>query len=88
MPVDYLMLRGIFMPPGVSPDQVAYYLGLFTKLRALPEWKDFMDKGAFKQSNLSGAAFEYWSAAMSTPPSTTRSRPSRTGAPASCARCA
>ena len=60
VPVDYLMLRGIFMPPGVSPDQVAYYLGLFTKLRALPEWKDFMDKGAFKQTNLSGPAFSEW----------------------------
>ena len=60
VPVDYLMLRGIFMPPGVSPDQVAYYLGLFTKLRALPEWKDFMDKGAFKQTSLSGPAFSEW----------------------------
>jgi len=28
------MLRGIFMPPGVSPDQVAYYIGLFSKVRA------------------------------------------------------
>ena len=60
IPIDYLMLRGIFMPPGVSPDQVAYYLGLFSKVRALPEWKEFMDKGAFKQSNLSGPAFVDW----------------------------
>jgi tripartite-type tricarboxylate transporter receptor subunit TctC len=60
VPVDYLMLRGIFMPPGVSADQVAYYLGLFATLRALPEWKDFMDKGAFKQPNLSGPAFAEW----------------------------
>ena len=60
IPVDYLMLRGIFMPPGVSADQVAYYLALFGKLRALPEWKDFMDKGAFKQTSLSGPEFVDW----------------------------
>ena len=60
IPVDYLMLRGIFMPPGVSPDQVEFYLDLFKKLRALPEWKEFMDKGAFKQSQLSGAEFSDW----------------------------
>ena len=60
IPVDYLMLRGIFMPPGVSPDQVAFYIGLFDKLRALPEWKDFMDKGAFKQSSMKGAEFSDW----------------------------
>jgi putative tricarboxylic transport membrane protein len=60
IPVDYLMLRGIFMPPGVTPEQVAYYLELFKKLRALPEWKEFMDKGAFKQSSLTGAEFNDW----------------------------
>ena len=60
IPVDYLMLRGIFMPPGVSADQVAYYTGLFGKLRALPEWKEFMDKGAFKPTALAGAEFFDW----------------------------
>ena len=60
LPVDYLMLRGIFMPPGVTPDQVKFYLDLFEKVRALPEWKDFMEKGAFKQTNLSGAEFFDW----------------------------
>jgi tripartite-type tricarboxylate transporter receptor subunit TctC len=60
LPVDYLMLRGIFMPPGVSAEQVAFYLDLFKKLRAMPEWKDFMDKGAFNQTALSGDAFVDW----------------------------
>ncbi len=60
LPVDYLMLRGIFMPPGVSAEQVGFYLELFKKLRALPEWKDFMDKGAFNQTALSGDAFVDW----------------------------
>ena len=60
LPVDYLMLRGIFMPPGVTPEQVAYYLGVFKQIRALPEWKDFMDKGAFNQTALTGQAFVDW----------------------------
>jgi tripartite-type tricarboxylate transporter receptor subunit TctC len=60
LPVEYLMLRGIFMPPGVTPDQVKYYTDVFAKVRALPEWKEFMDKGAFKPSAMSGAAFVEW----------------------------
>lgn len=60
LPVDYLMLRGIFMPPGVTPEQVQYYLNLFAKLRALPEWKDFLAKGAFNDTALAGSAFFDW----------------------------
>jgi tripartite-type tricarboxylate transporter receptor subunit TctC len=60
IPVDYLMLRGIFMPPGVTPEQVAFYLDLFKKMRALPEWKDFMEKGAFNQTALTGTEFFDW----------------------------
>ena len=60
LPVDYLMLRGIFMPPGVSADQVKFYIDLFAKVRALPEWKDLMDKGAFNQTALVGPAFFDW----------------------------
>jgi tripartite-type tricarboxylate transporter receptor subunit TctC len=60
LPVDYLMLRGIFMPPGVSKEQVDFYLDLFQKVRALPEWKDFMAKGAFNQTALAGQEFFDW----------------------------
>ena len=60
VPVEYLMLRGIFMPPAVTPDQVAFYVGLFNKVRALPEWKEFMEKGAFKQTTLTGDAYVDW----------------------------
>ena len=60
LPVNYLMLRGIFMPPGVTPDQVAYYLELFEKIRALPEWADFMEKGAFRQTAMSGPDYVAW----------------------------
>src|SRR5262245_11643283 len=40
--IEYLMLRGIFMPPGATPDQVAYYIDLFKKVRETPEWKKLM----------------------------------------------
>jgi tripartite-type tricarboxylate transporter receptor subunit TctC len=60
VPVDYLMLRGIFMPPGATPEQVAFYVELFKKVRALPEWKDFMDKGAFKQTFMTGQEYVDW----------------------------
>jgi tripartite-type tricarboxylate transporter receptor subunit TctC len=58
--VDYLMLRGVFMPPGVTPEQAAYYVDLFKKVAATPDWKDFMEKGAFKQTFMSGKEFADW----------------------------
>lgn len=60
LPVDYLMLRGIFMTPGATEEQVKYYQDLLQKVRALPEWKAFMEEGAFKQTNLSGKEFLDW----------------------------
>ena len=60
LPVDYLMLRGIFMTPGATEDQVKYYIDLFQKVRALPEWKAFMEEGAFKQTTLSGKEYVDW----------------------------
>jgi tripartite-type tricarboxylate transporter receptor subunit TctC len=60
IPVQYLMMRAIFTAPGATPEQVAYYNDLLDKVRALPEWKDFMARGAFKQTSMSGAAFAQW----------------------------
>jgi tripartite-type tricarboxylate transporter receptor subunit TctC len=60
IPVQYLMLRGIFTTPGATAEQVDYYVKLLAKVRALPEWKDFMAQGAFKQQTLSGAPFVDW----------------------------
>lgn len=58
--VQYLMMRGIFTTPGATPDQVAYYRGLLDRVQQLPEWKDFMARGAFKQTTLQGDAFVDW----------------------------
>jgi len=60
VPTDYTMLRGIFMAPGVTPDQQAFYVGLLNKIRATPEWAEYMEKGAFNPSFMTGAAFTKW----------------------------
>ena len=60
LPVEYIMLRGIFMPGGVTQDQVQYYVDLMKKVQALPEWKDFMEKGAFNTTSLEGKAYADW----------------------------
>ena len=57
---DYVMLRGIFMPPGATQDQVDFYVALFKKVRELPEWKEFMEKGAFKQTVMTGKEYADW----------------------------
>src|SRR5215813_4651072 len=58
--VEYLMLRGIFMPPGVTPEQVDFYVELFKKVRALPEWKKFEEDAAFNDTFMSGKAYTDW----------------------------
>jgi tripartite-type tricarboxylate transporter receptor subunit TctC len=58
--VDYLMLRGIFMPPGVAKDQVQYYVDLFKKVMATPEWQKLMEEGAFNKTALAGKEYADW----------------------------
>jgi len=58
--IDYLMLRGIFMAPGVKPEHVDYYIGLFAKVMATPEWKTLMQNGAFNTTALKGKEYADW----------------------------
>ncbi|NNM75108.1 Bug family tripartite tricarboxylate transporter substrate binding protein [Enterovirga aerilata] len=58
--VEYLMLRGFFTTPGATPDQVAFYVDLFKKVRETPDWKDFMEKGAFNTTFMTGEEFKAW----------------------------
>jgi putative tricarboxylic transport membrane protein len=58
--VAYTMLRGIFMAPGVTAPQRTYFEGLMTKVRETADWKDFMEKGAFNQTVMTGAQFSAW----------------------------
>jgi putative tricarboxylic transport membrane protein len=60
VPTDYVMLRGIFMPGGVTPDQTAFYVDLLKKVRETPDWKEYMEKGAFNQSFMTGNEYVKW----------------------------
>jgi putative tricarboxylic transport membrane protein len=60
VPTDYVMLRGLFMPGGATPDQVKFYVDLMEKVRATPEWKKFMEDGAFNQTALTGKDYADW----------------------------
>ena len=58
--IEYLMLRGVFMTPGATKDQVDYYIDLFKKVRETPEWKKLMADGAFNQSFMTGPDYVSW----------------------------
>ena len=60
VPTDYVMLRGIFMAPGVTAEQTAYYVDLMKKVRETPEWKEFIEKGAFNATTMSGTDYVKW----------------------------
>jgi putative tricarboxylic transport membrane protein len=66
IPMEYVMLRGIFMPAGVSKDVVDFYIDLFKKVRETPEWKKFMQDGAFNQTFLTGKEYVDWVAKAET----------------------
>ena len=61
--IDYLMLRGIFMSPGATQDQVNYYVDLFKKVRETPEWQKLMSDGAFNTTFMTGPDYVKWVAA-------------------------
>jgi putative tricarboxylic transport membrane protein len=61
--MEYLMLRGIFMSPGATKDQVDYYIELFKKVRATPEWEELMKNGAFNTTFMTGPDYVKWVAA-------------------------
>jgi tripartite-type tricarboxylate transporter receptor subunit TctC len=60
VPTSYVMLRGIFMPSGVTKEQTDFYVNLFKKVRETPDWKEYMEKGAFNQTFMTGPEFVKW----------------------------
>jgi putative tricarboxylic transport membrane protein len=57
---EYLMLRGFFMPAGVTKEQTEYYVSLLQKVRETPEWKKLMEDGAFNQTFMTGPEYTKW----------------------------
>ncbi len=60
VPMDYVMLRGVFTVPGATKEQVDFYVNLFRKVRETPEWKKFMEDGAFNQTFMTGPDYLKW----------------------------
>jgi len=58
--VEYTMLRGIFMPAGVTQEQVDFYVALFKKVRELPEWKKYTEDAAFNTTFMTGKEYQTW----------------------------
>ena len=58
--MEYLMLRGIFMTPNATKEQVDFYIDLFQKVRKTPEWEAFMKSGAFNTTFMTGAEYAKW----------------------------
>jgi len=53
--VQYLMLRAMFLPGKVTPEQTAFYVDLFKKVAQTTEYKDYMEKQALKPIFLTGS---------------------------------
>src|SRR5450830_1105251 len=55
--VEYQMLRAFFLPPGTTNEQAAYYTDVMKKVVAAPEWKEYVERNALKQTFLTGQDF-------------------------------
>jgi len=58
--LTYLMLRGIFGPPDMPAEAVAWYQDLLKKVAETPEFKDYMQQGALRPAWLVGPEFNTW----------------------------
>lgn len=52
--LQYLMLRAIFLPGSVTPEQQAFYVELFHKVTQTTEYKGYMERQALKPIFLTG----------------------------------
>jgi putative tricarboxylic transport membrane protein len=53
--LQYLMIRAMFLPGKVTPEQTAFYVDLFRKVTQTPEFKEYVEKQALKPVFLTGA---------------------------------
>jgi tripartite-type tricarboxylate transporter receptor subunit TctC len=58
--LSYQMLRGIFLPPGVPPDALAWYTSVLQKATETPEWKKYVSDNALNASFVTGADYAKW----------------------------
>ncbi len=58
--LSYLMIRGIFAPPGISKDVQAGYVELFKKVTESDDFKKYLNDFALKPAFLAGPEFVKW----------------------------
>jgi putative tricarboxylic transport membrane protein len=56
--VQYLMLRAMFLPGKVTPEQKEFYVDLFRKVSQTADYKDYLEKQALKPAFLTGDAMQ------------------------------
>jgi len=56
--VQYLMLRAMFLPGKVTPEQKEFYVDLFRKVSQTADYKDYLEKQALKPAFLTGNAMQ------------------------------
>jgi putative tricarboxylic transport membrane protein len=54
--VQYQMIRVFLLPGGVPADVEKFYVDLFQKVAATPEWKSYLEKNALKANFQTGSA--------------------------------
>src|SRR5919198_5856045 len=50
--------RTVWLPGKVTPDQVAFYVGLMKKVQATPEWKEYIERTAQTDTFLTAVEFD------------------------------
>jgi putative tricarboxylic transport membrane protein len=58
--ISYLMLRGIFGPPGMPAEAVRFYQEMLRKVYETPEFKDYLEKGALNPAWQTGPDYVRW----------------------------
>lgn len=60
IPAEHQSFRSILLPGQATPEQIAYFTEVLRKVTLTPEWKAYMEKGAFTPAFLTGPALNDW----------------------------
>jgi len=58
--MQYLMLRGLFGPPDMPRDALAWYVDFLKKVSETPRWKKYVQEGALRPAFASGPEYVKW----------------------------
>jgi tripartite-type tricarboxylate transporter receptor subunit TctC len=58
--LSYMMLRGIFSPPGIQKEQQDFYVDCLKKVTETAEWKKYVSDFGLKAAFLSGPDYVKW----------------------------